>query len=136
MMYPLLEWMGLCSTSPMIPLAILIYLLSLLFYRYLKNGHRYWTKRNVASFSNTNIIFGNTWRLLFGLEHFTDLHKKIYEEAADKKCLGYYSFHRPMLFLKDRSLLTPDSKTKCTISWDANAVTERVTKISSFGFPK
>lgn len=89
----------------MIPLAILIYLLSLLFYRYLKNGHRYWTKRNVASFSNTNIIFGNTWRLLFGLEHFTDLHKKIYEEAADKKCLGYYSFHRPMLFLKDPDLI-------------------------------
>lgn len=83
---------------------ILIFLVSILFYLYLRKCFNYWETLGVSSTSPIT-IFGDIGRSLFGFTNIAFIHDEIYKAFPQDKFVGIYEFFSPNLLIRDPELV-------------------------------
>ncbi|KAJ8973165.1 hypothetical protein NQ317_007506 [Molorchus minor] len=85
-------------------LLIILGVLTLVIGYYIRKTYSYWTRLGVQQ-GFVVPIFGDSWQMILGRHSFADLVRYAYYKCPGTKYSGMYSFHVPLLIVKDPELL-------------------------------
>ncbi|VVC35442.1 Hypothetical protein CINCED_3A011882 [Cinara cedri] len=74
------------------------------FYNYCSSTHGFWKTLNVP-YVRPIPVFGNYFRVAFGMEHHVDLYRRIYHQLAGHKYGGFFQMRTPYLMIRDPELI-------------------------------
>ena len=84
---------------------ILLLIVLLLGYLYVRKCHKFWSDRGFPSTRPQHLIFGDIGDWVWGRQHFVMQYASIYRAFAAQKLVGFYEFHKPNLLISDPRLV-------------------------------
>ncbi|XP_063238304.1 cytochrome P450 6k1-like [Bacillus rossius redtenbacheri] len=110
--------MAMFFSSALADVALFLVTCYLLVRLYIAHAFTYWEKRGVYHVKPTS-VFGNLSNILFEREHTSECLERLYKESVGQPMVGLFVMRRPILMVRDLSLL------RCVFVKDAHVFLDR-----------